>query len=78
MPLPESQEHRETVAPGKRATLLQVTGAVFWSFLDVRKGTAMTRDAVSIKPVHVIVAGVVLAAILVLVLVLLVRLITAA
>jgi hypothetical protein len=60
----------------KPATLLQLLGAVFWSFFGVRKGSAFERDAVSIKPLHVIIVGVVLAALLVLCLVLLVRLIT--
>jgi len=62
--------------PPKPASFLQVVGAVFWSFLGIRKGKAMERDTVTIKPLHVIVVGVVLAAILVLTLVTLVRLIT--
>ena len=62
--------------PPKPASFLQVVGAVFWSFLGIRKGKAMERDTISIKPLHVIVVGVVLAAILVLTLVTLVRLIT--
>jgi hypothetical protein len=53
-------------------------GAVFWSFFGVRKGTAMSRDAVTIKPLHVIVAGVALAAIFVVLLITLVRFITRA
>ena len=64
--------------PPKPASFLQVVGAVFWSFLGIRKGKAMERDTVTIKPLHVIVVGVVLAAILVLTLVTLVRLITRA
>jgi hypothetical protein len=64
--------------PPKPASFLQVVGAVFWSFLGIRKGKAMERDTISIKPLHVIVVGVVLAAILVLTLVTLVRLITRA
>jgi len=49
---------------------------VLWSFFGVRKGEAMARDAVSIKPLHVIVVGVVFAAIFVLTLVALVLVIT--
>ncbi len=64
--------------PPKPASFLQVVGAVLWSFLGIRKGKAMERDTVTIKPLHVIVVGVVLAAILVLTLVTLVRLITRA
>jgi hypothetical protein len=58
------------------ATLRQVAGAVFWSFFGVRKGKAMARDAVTIKPLHVIVIGVVFAAIFVLTLLALVMFIT--
>jgi hypothetical protein len=67
--------------PGDRsgarpASFLQVLGAVFSSFFGVRKRSAGERDMVSIKPVHVIVAGVLGAAILVATLVMLVSLIT--
>ena len=60
----------------KEASFLQVLGAVFWSFFGVRKGAAMSRDMGTIKPLHVIVVGVLLAAILVFVLIGIVRLIT--
>lgn len=64
--------------PEKSAGFLQVVGAVFWSFFGVRKGTAMSHDMGTIKPAHVIIAGVVLAAIFVGVLITLVRFITRA
>ena len=57
------------------ATLREVVGAVFWSFFGVRKGKAMRRDAVSIRPHQVIIVGVVLAALFVFSLLGLVRLI---
>jgi len=47
------------------AGFLQVMGAVFWSFFGVRKRTSGERDAVTIKPVHVILAGLLGAAVLV-------------
>ena len=50
-------------------------GAVFWSFFGVRKGNAMRRDAVAIRPHQVIIVGVVLAALLVVLLLTLVRVI---
>ena len=59
-----------------QAGFLQVLGAVFSSFFGIRKKAAGERDMVSIKPLHVIVAGVLGAAILVAVLVLLVSYIT--
>ena len=40
-----------------RAPFLQVFAAVFASFLGIRKKAAGERDAVSIKPIHVILAG---------------------
>jgi uncharacterized transporter YbjL len=62
--------------PPRPATLRQVAGAVFWSFLGVRKGAAMRRDAVAIKPYQVIVVGIVFAAIFVVTLLLVVRVVT--
>ena len=67
----------DAAAPATRpATLLEIAGAVFWSFFGIRKGTAMQRDAVTIKPHQVIVVGIIAAAILVASLLVLVRLIT--
>ncbi|HEX6137403.1 MAG TPA: DUF2970 domain-containing protein [Casimicrobiaceae bacterium] len=60
------------------ATLAQVIGAVFWSFLGVRKGKAMQRDAVTIRPHQVVIVGILIAAILVASLLILVRIITRA
>ena len=71
-PTPE----REAAKP-QHASLLQVAGVVLWSFLGIRKGRAMQRDAVIVKPVQVIVVGVLAAALLVLGLLLLVRYIIA-
>ncbi len=59
--------------PARTASLLQVVGAVFWSFFGIRKGDAMSRDMGTIKPLHVIVVGVALAAVLVFCLLALVR-----
>jgi hypothetical protein len=39
------------------ATFTQVAGAVFWSFFGVRKGRHMQQDAVTIKPLHVVIVG---------------------
>jgi hypothetical protein len=63
--------------PAARAAgFLQVLGAVFWSFLGIRKMAAGERDMVTIKPLHVIVAGVLAAAIVVAALLVLVTIIT--
>ena len=62
-------------AESKPATLPQVAGAVFWSFFGVRRGKHMQRDAVTVKPLQVVVIGVLLAAVLVFALLALVRVI---
>ncbi len=50
--------------------------AVLWSFFGVRKGHAMQRDIVTIKPHQVIVVGILIAAVVVAMLLILVRFIT--
>jgi hypothetical protein len=67
--LPQQKEER-------KAGLLDVASAVFWSFLGIRKRAAHEKDAVTIRPVQVIVAGIIGALIFVLSLVVLVRFIT--
>ena len=58
------------------ATLWETVKAVAWSFFGVRRGDAMRRDMVSIRPLHVVIVGLAAAAALVIVLILIVRLIT--
>jgi len=74
-PDPESRPAppAEAGSAPRNATLLEVVPAVFSSFLGIRKGKAMHRDAVSIRPHQVIIVGVVLAAVFVVSLLLLVR-----
>ncbi|MBK9135454.1 MAG: DUF2970 domain-containing protein [Betaproteobacteria bacterium] len=52
---------------------LQTARAVFWSFFGVRKRADWQRDSERLNPRHVVVMGLVGAALFVLVLVLLVR-----
>lgn len=75
---PPPSDDADRPPPARQATLMEIIGAVFWSFFGVRKGEAMRRDAVTIKPHQIIIAGVVAAAILVAVLLTLVRFITRA
>jgi hypothetical protein len=65
----------ELVEPQKpaSATPLQVVKAVFWSFLGIRRRAEYEKDAVTLKPAQVIVAGIIGAILLVLSLVTLVR-----
>ena len=60
----------------KTASLVQVAGAVFWSFLGIRKGRHMQRDTATIKPHHVILVAIALAAVFVFSLIALVSYIT--
>jgi hypothetical protein len=59
----------------RKATPLQVIRAVLWSFLGIRRRSEHEADAVRLKPSQVIVAGIVLAIIFVLTLVVIVRLV---
>lgn len=77
MPEPGSHPPPQEPKRAKRAAgFLQVVGAVFWSFFGVRRKAAGERDMVSIKPAHVVVAGLLGAAIFVAMLIVLVRFIT--
>jgi len=60
----------------KKASVWQVANAVFWSFLGVRKSRDHDRDAVSITPLQVVVAGIIGAALFVFCLIIIVRMVT--
>jgi hypothetical protein len=59
----------------KRPGFLRIVLAVFWSFFGVRKGRHLLEDSATIKPQHLIAAGLLGAFLLVLTLLLLVRVI---
>lgn len=63
-------------APRRPASVREVVTTVFWSFLGIRKGDAMRRDAVTIRPHQVIIVGIIIAAAVVATLIVLVRIIT--
>jgi hypothetical protein len=60
-------------AAARKGSFLQTLKAVGWSFFGVRKSADQEQDLATINPVHVIVAGLLGAAMFVLVLVLLVK-----
>ena len=60
-------------AVSRPASLLQTFRAVAWSFFGVRRSADHAQDVQKLNPVHVIIAGVVSAALFVLALVFLVR-----
>ncbi len=66
-----SDDLKQAVArPG---SFLQTVRAVAWSFLGIRKSAGYQQDVQKLNPVHVLVAGVIGAALFVVALVLLVR-----
>jgi Protein of unknown function (DUF2970) len=69
---------RDTGRPDRPASLREVVAAVFWSFFGVRKRASLERDALRIRPHQVIIAGVGLAALFVVLLIVAVRLIVRA
>ena len=60
-------------AVGRRGSFAQTMKAVAWSFFGVRRSSEYERDVNQLTPVHVIVAGVIGAAVFVGVLVLVVN-----
>ena len=62
---------RQAVA--RKGSLAQTFKAVAWSFFGVRKASEYEKDVAQLNPVHVVVAGVISAAVFVLALVILVN-----
>jgi hypothetical protein len=60
-------------AARRKGSFLQTMRAVAWSFFGIRKGSEYEKDVGQLNPVHVVVAGVLGAALFVLALVLLVN-----
>jgi hypothetical protein len=60
-------------AASRKGSFLQTAGAVAWSFFGVRRSRDLDRDAARLNPVHVIIAGVIGAALFVLALVAVVK-----
>jgi hypothetical protein len=47
----------------KKATFIQTMKAVLWSFFGVRKGADHDADMARLNPIHVIIAGLIAAAV---------------
>jgi hypothetical protein len=60
-------------AASRPGSLLQTVRAVAWSFLGIRRSDGYKQDLSRLNPVHVVITGVLGAALFVLALVLLVR-----
>jgi len=68
--VPQAEDVSVTARKGSlRGTVL----AVVWSFLGIRRRADYAKDLAQLNPIHVVVAGIVGAALFVIVLVLLVR-----
>jgi hypothetical protein len=61
---------------GKRSNPLRAVSAVLGAFIGIRKSAARDKDLASLKPIHVIVAGLIAAAVFVATIVTLVLVIT--
>ena len=70
---PEAEGLRD--AAQRKLSLLQTIKAVAWSFFGVRRGSDYQNDVSKLNPVHVIIAGLIGAALFIGALVLLVRLV---
>lgn len=60
----------------RKASLAEVAKAVFWSFFGIRKRKDYDKDSATITPVQVVVAGLAGAAVFVLTLLAIVKLVT--
>ena len=63
-------------APKHTASPWQTLKAVAWSFIGIRRGADHEADATRLNPVHVIIAGLLMAAVVVLTLITIVRWVT--
>ncbi len=60
-------------AAQRKGSFAQTLRAVAWSFFGVRKGSEYEKDVSQLNPVHVVIAGVIGAALFIIVLLLLVN-----
>ncbi len=63
----------EEKALHRKGSLRRTLSAVGWSFFGVRKARDLERDAAQLNPLHVVIAGVVVAALFVALLIVLVN-----
>ena len=71
MNVPPSEDNTPVTA--RKGSLLQTARAVAWSFLGIRRRADYAKDVAELNPIHVVVAGIIGAALFVAALVLLVR-----
>ncbi|MFN0313627.1 MAG: DUF2970 domain-containing protein [Burkholderiales bacterium] len=59
----------------RRASPLRAVIAVLWAFCGIRKGSERDKDLASIRPLHVIIAGVLMGALFILLITTVVRIV---
>jgi hypothetical protein len=64
-------------ASKRKMSFLATLKAVFWSFFGVRKKSAYEQDVAKLNPIHVIIAGVLAAAIFITILLTIVKTVVA-
>ncbi|RCS56888.1 DUF2970 domain-containing protein [Parvibium lacunae] len=69
----QSESSSLRAAVQRKASFLQTLRAVLWSFLGIRKGKDHDADMASLNPLHVILAGVLAAILLIAMLLAIVR-----
>jgi hypothetical protein len=69
----EADEAALRAAVRRKGSLTRTFLAVFWSFFGVRKSRDLARDVGELNPLHIVIAGIVVAALFVAVLVVLVN-----
>ena len=70
-------DENKTPKPGRKATLGATIKAVAWSFFGIRKKSDYESDAANLNPVHLVIAGVLGAALFIGVLVTIVHFVVA-
>jgi hypothetical protein len=65
----QGNEEADIPPHGRKGSFLQTARAVAWSFLGIRRSAGHEQDLKKLNPIHVIVAGVIGAALFVLLLV---------
>lgn len=61
----------------RNASFLRTMKAIFWSFFGVRKGEHSIQDTETLNPIHVVIAGLIGALLLIVVLLLIVKMVLA-
>ncbi|HWL75760.1 MAG TPA: DUF2970 domain-containing protein [Burkholderiaceae bacterium] len=69
------REPKQVGSPKRRAGFGQTVRAVLWSFFGVRRKADYEKDAAELNPVHVIIAGLLAAALFIALLIVVVNLV---